>query len=135
MGHEIGEEGRAAFGADLHGAGREPAHRVLDALDQRLAALAERPGGRARIVEVEVDLGGRRDAELGEVVHHRRVVFRILHQPLDAVQEVVFEGGLGVLAELAQAVGHLGLHLLGGALRAEVADGLDLGGPEHVLLL
>ncbi len=55
VGDEIGEEGRAAFGADLHGAGREPAHRVLDALDQRLAALAQRPGGRARIVEVEVD--------------------------------------------------------------------------------
>jgi hypothetical protein len=93
------------------------------------------PEAGARIVEVEVDLGRGRDAELGEVVHDRGVILRVQHPPLDAVQQVVLEGGLGVLAELAQPVRDLGLHLLGRALRAEVADGLDLGGPEHVLLL
>ena len=135
VGDEIGEEGRAAFGAELHRAGGEPAHARLDVLDQRLAALAERARGRRGVVEVEVDLRGRGDGELGEVVHHRRPVLGVLHQPLDAVQQVVLEGRLGVGAQPPQPAGDLDLHLLRLALRAEGADALDLGGPDHVLLL
>jgi hypothetical protein len=36
VGDEVGEEARAALGAELHRAGREPAHARLDVLDQRL---------------------------------------------------------------------------------------------------
>ena len=135
VGDEVGEEGRAALGAELHRAGGEPAHARLDVLDQRLAALAERARGRRGVVEVEVDLRGRGDGELGEVVHHRRAVLGVLHQPLDAVQQVVLEGRLGVGAQPPQPAGDLDLHLLRLALRAEGADALDLGGPDHVLLL
>ncbi len=79
-------------------------------------------GGRD-IVEVDVYLGRRCDAELGEVVDHRGGVLRVLHQPLVAVQEVVLEGGLGVLAPLAQTIGHFGRNLLSGAFGADVTDG------------
>ena len=135
VGDEIGEEGRAAFGADLHGPGREPAHAVLDAFDQRLAAFAQRAGARGRVVEIEVDLGGGRDGELGEVVDHRGAVLGILHDALNAVQQVILERRLRILAQTAKLAGDLALHLLGGAFRAEVADALDFRGPEHVLLL
>ena len=135
VGDQIGEEGRAAFGAQLHLTGGQPAERVLDALDQRLAALAQRARGRRRVVEIEVDLRRGRDAELGVVVDDGRPVLGVLHHALDAVEEVELEGGLGVVAQPAQLARDLGLHLLHGGFRAEVADRLDFRGPEHVLLL
>ena len=64
--------------------------------------LRSAPEAGARIVEIEIDLGGGRDAELGEVVDHRGAVLGILHDALNAVQQVIFEGRLRILAQTAK---------------------------------
>ena len=99
------------------GTGGKAAHRVLDAFDQRLAAFAQRTRGRGGVIEIKIHFRCRGDAELGEVVHHCGPIARVFQQPLDAVEKVIFEGRLGVVAQAAQLAGDLGLHLLGGGLQ------------------
>ena len=79
----------------------------------------------ARVVEIEIDLGRRRDAKFGVVVDDRGPILGVLHHALDAVEEVDFEGGFRVVAKPRHLAGHFGLHLLGCSFRAEIADGLD----------
>ena len=91
------------------GTGGKAAHHILDAFNQGLTAFAQAPRGRGGVVEIKIHLRGRGDAELSEGVYHGGTVARVLHQPLDAFEEVILEGGLGINAQAAQLAGDFGL--------------------------
>ena len=75
------------------------------------------PRGRRRVVKIKNHLRGGSDAELGEIVHDGGTIAGVFHQPLDAVEQVVLEGGLGIIAQAAQLAGDFSLDLLGGGLQ------------------
>jgi hypothetical protein len=74
-----------------------------------LAKAALSPGG---VVEVEVDLGGRGLAELGEVVEEHRAVGVEQAAGLQDVDAVVFLGQREELRGFRRALGDLGLQAL-----------------------
>jgi hypothetical protein len=98
-----------------------------------VALLLDHPGRRAGVVEVEVNLGVRRHAELGEqVVDHRRSV-GIENLALDRTDPEVLQRGVHLGCHLGHALVHDRLHALEHALRAEGAHVLHLVGEDGVL--
>ena len=101
--------------------------------DDASALLAEHALGRGRIVEIEIELGRRRLAELGEVVEEHRSVGIEKPAGLQDVDAVVLLGEREELRGLRGPLGDLGLEPLDRHLFAEGPDLLDLVGIDGVI--
>ena len=86
---------------------------VLDLAPDVVALLLDRPGRRAGVVEVEVDLGVGGDPELGEQVVDHGTAVGIQDQALDRADAEMLQGGIDLGGHLREALVHDVLHALG----------------------